>query len=461
MLKDCNDILVNDEKVIKSTLDNGLTYYICENKCPRGRVVLALAVKAGSVLEDESQKGVAHFIEHMCLCDNLNSRAGAGDESCDLFQLAYNGYTNYDETVCVLNGYSAPGSIEEYITILRDMVSGDIIRRNNLEKVRKNIIMEWESLNQDVDFKLRTNVLPLILNNSRYASRMPIGNIQSISHMDYEALMEYHAKWYRPELISVFVVGDIDAFAVKELIKREFAGFRKTGLERERTYYEIPCYPKKEYIINSLEGIAYPEIQLYHMNHRQGIKTVCELKRNLIGQVSQDMLQKYLEDEFSKADIPINEAICTKDRFIKMYEFSVLSLSFSYAVPDAPVVLLNALEKIKAQGFPAEYLHSQKQCLVSNMHSCYENLDEIDSDKLLKECLNDFLYDEPVLSADYEYRTSVQLINEISEDDVNRYIKSLLDNQNSVLVVNMPVHEKTGFNCRNFTGRWKHKAVDK
>ena len=224
------DTLPVDPMVVIGKLDNGLTYYIRKNKKPENRVELRLAVNAGSMMENQSQLGLAHFTEHMCF---NGTKTFPKNEMIDFLQklgVAFgadiNAYTSFDETVYMLQiPTDNKETFQKGMQIIEDWAHNVTFDNKEIDKERGVITEEWR-LGLGADDRMRKKYFPVIFKDSRYADRMPIGDIDVIKTFPYDTIKSFYHNWYRPNLQAVAVVGDIDVKEVEAMIKQMFGGIQ-------------------------------------------------------------------------------------------------------------------------------------------------------------------------------------------------------------------------------------------
>ena len=232
------DAIPVDPQITMGKFPNGLRYYIRANKKPEKRAEFRLVVKTGSVLEDDDQRGLAHFVEHMAFngtkhfpkqelvqfIESLGMRFGA-----DL-----NAYTAFDETVYTLQvPTDKPEMMDRALLILEDWAHNVSFEPAEIEKERGVVMEEWR-LGRGASARINDKLFPLLLKGSRYAERLPIGKPEIIQAAKPERLKKFYADWYRPDLMAVVAVGDFDKAAVEKLISAHFASISAAPSPRPR-----------------------------------------------------------------------------------------------------------------------------------------------------------------------------------------------------------------------------------
>src|SRR5262245_42329439 len=237
-----DDVVPVDPQITVGTLPNGLRYYIRLNRQPQGRAELRLAVNAGSVLEDEDQRGLAHFVEHMAFngtlhfpqLDVVNFMQSLGMR----FGAHVNANTSFDETIYELQiPTENPVVIDRALLALEDWAHNVTFDPTEIDKERGVILEEWRQ-GLGAGERISNKQFPMLLKGSRYADRLPIGTPEIIQNANPARLKQFYADWYRPDMMAVVVVGDVDKAAVDAMIKAHF-GAIPTNLSPE------PCPPRR------------------------------------------------------------------------------------------------------------------------------------------------------------------------------------------------------------------------
>ncbi len=215
-----------DPNVKVGVLPNGLTYYIRKNEKPEDKVELRLVVNVGSLQENEKQLGLAHFTEHMAFNGTKNF---AKNELVSYLQSVgvkfgadLNAYTSFDETVYILPIPSNdPKILNTGLQVLEDWAHNQEMTDEEIDKERGVVIEEWR-LGQGANQRMRDQYFPILFKNSRYAERLPIGTKDVLENFDYETIRQFYKDWYRPDLMAVVAVGDIDPEEMEKKIKEQF-----------------------------------------------------------------------------------------------------------------------------------------------------------------------------------------------------------------------------------------------
>ncbi|HVK96577.1 MAG TPA: pitrilysin family protein, partial [Flavisolibacter sp.] len=246
--------VVTDPNVKIGKLPNGLTYYIHKNAKPEKKAELRLVVNVGSVMEDEDQRGLAHFMEHMAFNGTKNFKK---NELVDFLQKIgvkfgadLNAYTSFDETVYILPIPSdKPDLVEKGFTVLEDWAFNNLFDKDEIEKER-GVVLEESRLSKGAQDRMSKKYLPKLFNGSKYAERLPIGDDEVLKTFKPETLQKFYKQWYRPDQMAVIVVGDIDPLVAENMVKSHFEKYSNPPNALPRpTIIPIQTWSKPEAIV--------------------------------------------------------------------------------------------------------------------------------------------------------------------------------------------------------------------
>src|SRR3954467_14636774 len=242
-----------DPRITIGTLPNGLRYYLRANKQPLGRAELRLVVNAGSILEDDDRRGLAHFVEHMCFNGTRHfpkQDVVAFLQSTGMrFGAHINANTSFDQTVFQLRiPTDNQAVVDRSLLILEDWAHAVSFEADEIDKERGVILEEWRT-GLGAGARLLDVELPVLLKDSRYAERLPIGKPEVIRSFPYDRLKKFYNDWYRPDLMAVIAVGDFDPAVVEGMIRSHFAAIPAPPSPRRRPSYDVPDHPGTRYTI--------------------------------------------------------------------------------------------------------------------------------------------------------------------------------------------------------------------
>ena len=440
------DKLPVDPAVITGTLDNGIRYYIRENRRPENRAELRLVVNAGSILEDDDQQGIAHFVEHMGFngSEHFHKQELVGFlESIGMrFGPDINAYTSFDETVYMLQvPTDSTELLDKGFLVLEDWAHGLSFEDDEIDKERGVVIEEWR-LGRGADTRMMYKQLPIIFKNSRYAERLPIGKIDILENFDHSVPRRFYHDWYRPDLMAVIAVGDFDTNHIKNLINKHFGRIPAPQKERERKYYPVPGHEETLYAIASDPEATRSTISLYYKIPVRIDTIVSAYRQQIVEGLFHAMLNQRFHELAQQEDPPFIYGYSFKSRMVRTSDIYGLSAM----VKDNGILrgletLLTEARRVQQYGFTASELERIKKSVLRGMKRAYEERDKTDSRRFASEYIRNFLQDEPIPGIEYEYALHKQFIPGIKLEEVNALVKEWITDKNRVFVVNSPEKE--------------------
>src|SRR5687768_9620962 len=309
-----------DAAITRGQLPNGLKYYVRANKKPEKRAELRLVIKAGSILEEDDQQGLAHFAEHMAFNGTKNfpkHEVVSFLESLGMrFGADVNAYTSFDETVYMLTvPTDKPGALEKSFLILEDWAHNVTFDPAEIDKERGVIMEEWR-LRRGAGARMQERMFPVLLKGSRYADRVPIGKTEVLQNFKHDRLKKFYTDWYRPDLMAVVAVGDFDQAQVEALIKNHFAGLTNPPGAPRRQVYDVPDHAGTTYAILTDKELTTTSAEIDHLLPTRPYGTVGVYRQRLVDRLFSSMLSARLSELTQKPDAPFLSAFAGRGRFI-------------------------------------------------------------------------------------------------------------------------------------------------
>ena len=449
-------IIPIDTAVRIGTLPNGLTYYIRHNEKPKNRVFFNIAQQVGSILEEPEQRGLAHFLEHMCF-NGTNNFPGSNDhngiiswsESKGLrFGVDINAATGIDQTVYRISNVPTThqGVLDSCLLILHDWAGALLLQDKEIDKERGVIHEEWRTT-KNAQSRWFDKIMPVLYPNSKYADCLPIGSMDVVMNFKYDRLRNYYHKWYRPDLQGIVIVGDIDVDQMEEKVKQTFGSLKVPENPAQRIYY--PVSDNKEPI--TLITADKEENQtsfIYMYKHPASPKEAKKKISYYIQDVSINLMTEMLDNRLSeltqKPNPPfINAYTQDGDYFASQTMGAFTSEATCYET--APLVgmkaLMRELLKAKAFGFTATELKRAKAKYSSQIRVAYNERNKIESSSFSSQYISHFLRDEPIPNRKQAYELTNQILPMITLDMINEETHSLIGSENSIYLLNMPQKE--------------------
>lgn len=435
----------DDPAVLTGTLENGLTYYIRENREPRDRAVMRLVVNAGSVLEDEDQLGLAHFVEHMAFRGTESFEReeiiGFLEEVGMEYGPHVNAYVSFDETVYMMR---LPTDEEEIfdrgLDILSEWAHRIEFDPERVDHERDVIEEEWRVRLGSAQ-RVRDEQLPVILHDSRYAERLPIGAMDIVRNAPPETLERFYDEWYRPENMAVVAVGDFDADTVRAAVDRFFGRIPPAGPDFERPSYEVPEHDDTLFAIAEDPELSHSSVTVYNKAPFEPIETTVDYRRYLIDRLFREMLNTRLRRIARGSEPPFVQASAGVSRIGRPLAVSYLWAAVDEEQPDGAERGLSAIvrEARRAQqhGFSEEELDRARRTLLREVEREYRQRDEIRSDELAPRYVDAFLDGSPFPSAETRLEYAQEMLPEISAREVREAAARYLAGENRVVTVSM------------------------
>jgi zinc protease len=421
-------------------LANGLTYYIQKNAKPEQKLELRLVVKAGSILEDEDQQGLAHFTEHMAFNGSSHFRKHelvSWLQSIGVkFGADLNAYTSFDETVYILPiPLDGKDNLDKAFTVLEDWAHGLTLTEADIDKER-DIVLEEARLGKGASDRMGKVLMPKIFNGSKYAQRLPIGQEDIIRNFKPDALRRFYRDWYRPDLMAVVAVGDIDPARIEKLVRQHFAGLKNPPHARARVYETIPARQDSEaVVVTDKEATTNSILIRYPVQPVTERGTIGAYRELLVESLFGGMLNQRLQ-ELSQLPAPPfiggSSALGKLTPRYKSYNAAAL-LGPGGAVP-AIDALVQENARLRKYGFGAAELERAKKNLLRSFERGYSERDKTDSATYAAEYLRNFLEQEAIPGIENEYRYVTELLPGISLTEMNAYARATIPANSGRLV---------------------------
>lgn len=442
---DLNDKIPLDPKITVGTLENGLKYYIRENKKPEKRAFLRLVVNAGSVLEDDDQLGLAHFDEHMAFNGTKNFEKQEIINYLESIGMRFgpdiNAYTSFDETVYIIEiPTDSTEIIKKGFQILEDWAHNVSYDTTEINKERGVVIEEWRT-HRGASARILDKQLPILFKDSRYAERLPIGKKEILENFKYESAKRFYKDWYRPDLMAVIAVGDFDKNNIEKLIKEHFSKLKNPENERERKIYPVPGNDSTLFAIATDPEETSTSVSLYFKLPVEPQGTVKDYRKSLIENLYNGMLSNRLFEISQQPDPPFAYAVSSKGRFVKSSEVYFLAAAVKDSNIDKGLnAILTEAERVKRFGFTQTELDREKASTLRGIEQAYKERDKTQSSRLAAEYIRNFLNDEPIPGIEYEYSLQKSLLPGITLDEINDLGNKWM-NKNEVILISAPEKE--------------------
>ncbi|MDQ3672932.1 MAG: insulinase family protein, partial [Gemmatimonadota bacterium] len=440
-------LLPFDPAVTIGTLPNGLRYYIRENRRPEKRAELRLVVNAGSVLEDEDQRGLAHVVEHMAF---RGTRRFAGNEISSYLESIgmrfgpdINAFTSFDETVYMLTIPTDTSSIvDKGFQILSEWANNVTFDSATVEKERPVVIEEWR-LGQGAENRMQNKWFPLLFAGSRYATRLPIGERKVLESYTVPTLRRYYDTWYRPDLMAVVAVGDFDKKEIEALIRRHLGPMRRSWTPKPRTVFPVPAHDTTLVSISTDKEATRSVVRLVYKQPKRTTTTLAAYRQKRVEQIFSSIFNDRLSEIVQKPNPPFITAFAGQGELVRSAEsFSLTAIVADNGISRGLDALLTEGERVRRFGFLQAELDRAKKDLLRSLEQAYAERARTNSVAYAGAYTSAFLQGEPSTGIEYDLPTIKQLLPTITLAEVNRLAGEWMAERNRAVATTAP--EKPG-----------------
>jgi zinc protease len=443
-----DDPIPPDPDIRIGKLENGLTYYIKQNKKPEQRIELRLAVNAGSVCETDGQQGLAHFVEHMCFNGTKNFPSNRIidmlEEMGVKFGAELNAFTSFDQTIYMLK---VPADKEEWINrgfqVLEDWAHQVTLDDGEIEKERGVIVEEWR-LGLGADDRMQSKYIPVLLKGSKYADRLPIGKVDIIRSFPHDTLRSFYKTWYRPDLMAVVVVGDIDPKVAEDKMKEYFGRIPKAVDPKARIEFPIPGNAEPLIsVVTDKEATGYSAAVFYkHPKSDNG--TFGDYRKQVMQSLYTGMLNNRLQEIAQKPESPFVYSGTEYGTFIgrSVDTYQLMVNAKENQIEKSLEVILTENERVRRFGFLAAELEREKKDMLAMLEKMAKEADKTESASYADEYTRNYLDREPIPGIQKEFEITSEFLPGISLDEINKLAKELITDDNIVALVT--AQEKEG-----------------
>jgi zinc protease len=441
-----------DPKVRYGKLPNGLTYYIRHNAEPKGQAEFFIAQKVGSMLEEEPQRGLAHFLEHMADNGTTNLPGKMIINYLETIGVKFganlNAYTSLDETVYNMSNVpvSREGVIDTCLLVLHDWSSGIALQTEEIDKERGVIREEWRT-GQDANMRMWETLLPEMYPGSRYGHRLPIGLIDVINNFKPEELRAYYKKWYRPDLQAIIVVGDVDVEQIEQKITKLFADIPAPVDPAERVYFPVPDNDEPIVSLASDAEATSVDVMLFykHDGLPEALKpTQVALVMSYIKSMVQLMMNARLNELLQQPEPPfVYASVYDSEFFVAKTKEALTGYAMvkENGIEDGLGTLVREIERAKRFGFTASEYERAKSNFLSSIENMYKEREKEKSRNYAREYVRHFEDAEVIPGIEFEYTFYNQIAPVITVEQINQSLAEWVGEKNIVIAITGPKKE--------------------
>jgi zinc protease len=443
-----SDPIPVEREITIGKLPNGLRYYLRTNSRPEKRAELRLVVKAGSVLEDDNQQGLAHFVEHMAF--NGTAHFPKNDiikfiESLGMrFGADINAYTSFDQTVYMLTvPTDKPEVMDKAMQVLEDWAHNVSFETPEIDRERGVVMEEWR-LSRGAGARTQDKLFPVLLKGSRYADRIPIGKPEIIQNSNPDLVRKFYKDWYRPDLMAVVAVGDFNKTTVENLIKADFGSIPAVTSPRPRPEYDVPDHDGSVYAIATDKEVTSTSVSVSNIMPSRKQGTYGVYRQDLVDELFSSMLSSRLAEIAQKPNAPFLGARVDRGPFItpKKDEAEMGARVQENGIEKGLEALVTEVERVARFGFTATELDRQRQNLLRSYERLVVEDQNRQSNDRADEYVRNFLTDEPLPGAELEQALHQRFLPDITLQEINALARQWFTDRNRIVEIVAP--EKSG-----------------
>lgn len=440
-------------------LSNGLTYIIRHNNWPENRANFYIAQKVGSIQEEESQRGLAHFLEHMAFNGSEHFKGNDLIEWCRSkgieFGADLNAYTALDQTVYNINNVPTQNqsTLDSCLLILRDWSCGLLLEQDEIDKERGVIHEEWRMRTSAQSRMLERN-LEKLYPGSKYGKRYPIGLMSVIDNFKRKELVDYYHKWYHPNHQGIIIIGDIDVNKTEAQIKKLFGDIKNPANDAPIVSEPVPDNATPIVIVDKDKEFQQTSVSVmmkhdvYPDSLKQQLPYVIQ---NYIKNAAFGMLGTRFAEASQKADCPFVGAQASDGGYVISKTKDALSVDVMpkdmSLTAEALKAALLVVRQASDYGFTATEYARYKENMLSSLDKMWEARDKRPNGTFYNQALGWFLSNEPIMSLEYRYQMMKAMVPQIPLEAINQVLPQLFSKTDSNLVILNFNNEKEGVAC--------------
>jgi zinc protease len=440
-----SDPMPVDPEVVLGYLPNGLRYYVRVNGKPSRRAELRLVVKAGSVLEDEDQRGLAHYVEHMLFEGTTNFPRQSLTEFLSSLGMNIgpdvNATTSFDETQYTLRvPTDAPGAVDRALLVLADWAQGATFDQDGIDRQRGIVLSEWR-MRLGAQERIQDTLRRVQLDGSRYADRAPIGRPESIERAQRDQLVRFYRDWYRPDLMAVIVVGDVDREAVVRQIKERFSGLTTPSPARPRGAFDVPDRPGTRYGVFADKETPATVVRVSSLRPARSQGTVGGYRDLIRDQLFAVMLTDRLAEIGTGPNPPFLRAVAGRALFPAPRtrdEAVIQALVSPGGIARGLEALITEIERVERFGFTPGELTRATQARLSDYERAVNESPDRESDSRADEYTRNFLQGEALPTIWQELAFHRRLVPGITLEEINALARDWFADTNRLVVAVAP-----------------------
>jgi zinc protease len=442
-----SDVTPLDPGIKRATLPNGLTYYIMKHRKPEQRAQLWLAVNAGSVQEDDDQRGLAHFVEHMAFNGTKRFEKQAIIDYIEKVGMRFgpdvNAYTSFDQTVYQLTVPTDDQAVMlKGFDILRDWAGDVTFDPVEVEKERGVVLEEWR-LGRGAFARINDKQWPIMFQGSKYAERLPIGLPDILKKAPREALVRFYKDWYRPENMAVMVVGDIDPAQIEKEITTRFGDMKSEGKPRQRTAVPVPRDHDTLVTIATDPELPFSNVEIVDkMDHREE-RTRTNYRRTLVEWLYMRMLRERFDELGQDPKAPFTYAGAGTGSLTRTADsFTRNANAKQGRTAEALAMLVREIERVEQHGFSQTELDRAIRDQMTEAETSAAEWEKTSSDEIADEMTRHFFEGEQMPGRPYELQLNKEVLPTVTLAELNKLARTWGGDKGRVIAISGPAKAK-------------------
>ncbi|MBW6514761.1 MAG: insulinase family protein [Candidatus Syntrophosphaera sp.] len=438
--------LQQDPAILSGQLPNGLSYYIMRNPKPADIAELRLYVDVGSVNEDDDQRGLAHFTEHMAFNGTKNFAKAEVVEYLSSIGMGYqnglNAMTGYDATFYTLKiPTNDETKLRQGLLILSDMAHQLSFDPAEIERERGVIIEEWR-MGQGASTRIRDAQNAVMLAGSRYAERSPIGTHEVISGFEHDTIKRFYRDWYRPDLQSVVIVGDFEPEAMLTLVQEYFGSIPAEENPRNREDFTVPDNLEPQAVVATDREFPYNTLNVMWKQDVKRLQTLGDFRQSVIQTLFYTMLNSRLDEHSKSSEPPFSFAFGYESPVLRtMSAASVMAVFTNGKAEEALSTILTETERVQRYGFLATEFERAKIDLLRAAEKGLAEKDTRESRDMAWSIIDAIANRNVYLGPDQEFQLLSLLLEDVGLEDVNAIVTQLIPEKNMFISIGAPQQE--------------------
>ncbi len=424
------EVLPTDKRLVSGRLSNGLHYYIMHNEKPKNIASFRLFVHAGSLEEEDDQRGLAHFIEHMAFNGTTHFKKNDLVSYLESIGLTFGGdlnaNTDYERTLYKLRVPVKADNIDTSLQIMRDWAGGLNFNKNEFNKER-GVVLEEKRLRNDANYRILRKFAPLFYAHSKYADKTVIGKEDILKHAPVQRAIDFYNKWYRPEHMALVIVGDIEPKKIEKKIQTMFSDLKNTN-HAALTSRTIPENNTTRILTVTDKELSANSVQMFFLENQKGIITSQALKAQMINWMTTLMFNINIQKHLLATNTKLLELSMENENINSSKKATVFSASYKKEDREEAFEKLNRIVYTYARfGFKqSTFKNIKKQLLTLNENSHKGKANTLSS-SYATDIVHTLLTGDVFIDEEYDYTLAKKLLKEITLEEVNARYRHILN----------------------------------